>query len=131
MIQDSGCCKKALHVPTTCERRSPKKDASAYRISCIAVRTILAKSAAYGPWNWQPRSASSKASSPQRFPPKACVEPSNGSKPTGSVPSTGLAACAVSVHMKYPCNTGEDESKRLEDKSLPRVERQRWTVACS
>ncbi len=92
MLLDWPCCKKALHAPTTCEPCSPKKDASAYRISCIAVRTPLAKTAAYGPWSWQPRSVSSKGSSPQRCPPKVCGEPSNDSKPLGNAPSTGLPA---------------------------------------
>jgi Winged helix-turn helix len=43
----------------------------------IAVPAILARSAAPGPWNWLPRSASSKASSRSRFPTRACVGPSN------------------------------------------------------
>src|SRR6266542_1097225 len=86
------CCKKAPHVPTTSEPRLPKKDASIYQTSCIAVHTTLAEIVACGPWNWPHRSVSSKVSSPQRYPPKVCVEPSNDSKPIGSVPSTGLPA---------------------------------------
>src|SRR6266496_4496616 len=83
-------CKKAPHAPTTYEPRLPKKDASAYKTSCIAVPTTVAEIVACGPWNWPHRSVSSKESSPQRCPPKVCVEPSNDSKRTGNAPSTGL-----------------------------------------
>ncbi len=43
----------------------------------IAVHATLAKSAGSGPWSWQPRSASSKASSPPPSPTKAYAARSN------------------------------------------------------
>jgi hypothetical protein len=44
----------------------------------IAAHAILAKIAAPGPWNWPPRSASSKGSSPKRSPTRACAGLSSG-----------------------------------------------------
>ena len=43
MQQGWRCCTKALPVPTTCEPRLPKKDASACRTSCTAVRATRDK----------------------------------------------------------------------------------------
>ena len=57
-----------------------------------AARTILARSAAPGRWNWPLRSVSSRGSSPGRSPTKACGVPLNDSKPTGSAPNTGSPA---------------------------------------
>src|SRR5258708_34585246 len=59
------CCTKALPAPIGCARPSRQTEPSASKTCCIAAHAILAKSAAPGPWNWPPRSASARDHRPR------------------------------------------------------------------
>jgi len=67
---------------------------------CIGVHATLAKRAGGGPCSWQPRSASSKASSPPPSPTKAYAARWAACTPTGSVPNTGSAVPTHSTSYK-------------------------------
>jgi hypothetical protein len=73
VLQEGSSRPHRLHTAFTEEGAERLKDEAR-----IAARAILAKSAAPGPWNWPPRSASSKGLFPTRSPTRVCAERSSG-----------------------------------------------------